>query len=75
LFLNQLKNESGLYDDLVKNWDASSDIRRAVVSSGGIEELKRLSKLSSVGDAVEIADSAARRAFNKSIDNVIAKLE
>ena len=73
-YLADIKKDSQLYEELVKNWDMKPEIGKAIQTQKPIEELKKISKLSSTWDVAEVA-SDVRKAFNASIDKAIKSLE
>ncbi len=73
-YLSDIKKDSQLYDELVKNWDIKPEIANAVKAQKSINELKRVSNLSSAWGAAEVVWDV-RRAFDANIDKAIKRLD
>ncbi len=73
-YLRQLKDApDNLYDDLIKQFDSSSEeLRRALRNGESIDKIKSLKN--STSSTIENL-SPARKAFNASVDRAISKLE
>ena len=73
--LRNIKNDPQLYEKLLEHYDTSPAIRKAI-KSGRIDKVRTaVTNLhTTIEWAWEVIDTAARRAFNASIDKAIAKL-
>ena len=73
--LRNIKNDPQLYEKLLEHYDTSPAIRKAI-KSGRIDRVRTaVTNLhTTIEWAWEVIDTAARRAFNVSIDKAIAKL-
>ena len=48
----QSMKDNGIYETLVKNYDSSSEIRRAISETASIDELKRVAELSKIPEKI-----------------------